>query len=78
MLETTKFDSDLKALKIKANQSLSEQSKEALDAAITYIEEHKDELQGKKNASANSWGIYTYFYNDKTCDYQTAQTLEEG
>lgn len=27
---------------------------------------------------APKWGIYTYFYNDGKCDYQTSQSLTEG
>jgi len=31
-----------------------------------------------KKADAPKFGIYTYFYNDGKCDYQTSQSLTDG
>lgn len=64
------------------------ESRSAVKAALQYLEDEKGKAhqysllsQSEKNqidSKKPTWGIYTYFYNDKKCDYEKSNTLQEG
>jgi len=70
------FEIELKGIESKVNKTDSPEANAALQAAIEFLEE--------KNSTNNTlvqkpnWGIYTYFYNNQKCDYQKADSLENG
>lgn len=62
------------------------ESRSAVKAALQYIEDEKTKAhqysllsQSEKNQledkKKTNWGIYTYFYNDKKCDYEKSNDL---
>jgi hypothetical protein len=79
----------LTTLQQKANYSENMESRSAVKAALQYIEDEKSKAhhnsllsQSEKNQiedkKKTNWGIYTYFYNDKKCDYEKSTDLQDG
>jgi len=79
----------LTSLEQKANYSENMESRSAVKAALQYLEDEKGKAhkysllsQSEKNqideGKKTNWGIYTYFYNDKKCDYEKSTDLQDG
>ena len=37
-----------------------------------------EKAESDKKNEKKKWGIFTYYYNDKKCDYERSKSLNEG
>ena len=92
--DKSSFDQEISDLQKKVNMTSNEQSNAAIQAAISFLQKSKGEAGSTdasapvseaalnsadhKGKDAENWGIYTFFFDNDSCDYETSTSLDEG